>query len=139
DRRVPRHLRLRHRRGRDRLPRRCATCRAWDATRRPVGLTAVVTGSGEPVTIAAHGLGGSVAETRPLLGGVSGTRVFYAGRGHSGDVPAPFSYADLGDDLLALADEHEATRALGVSMGSGALLSVLARHPDRFEKVVCFL
>ncbi|MDT7573178.1 MAG: 3-oxoadipate enol-lactonase [Actinomycetota bacterium] len=104
-----------------------------------MGLSAVVTGSGAPVTVATHGLGASVAETRPLLSGVSGTRVFYAARGHTGDVPAPFTYADLGDDLLGVADEHGATRALGVSMGAGALLSVLSRFPARFEKVVLFL
>lgn len=99
----------------------------------------VATGSGAPVTVAAHGLGASVAETRPLLSGVQGTRVFYAARGHRGDLPAPFTYRDLGDDLLAVADEVGATRALGVSMGAGALLSLLSRQPDRFEKVVCFL
>ena len=99
----------------------------------------IVTGSGDPVTIAAHGLGASVAETRPLLSGVAGRRVFFAARGHDGDLPAPFTYRDLGDDLLRLADEHGATRALGVSMGAGALLSLLSRQPDRFEKVVCFL
>ena len=104
-----------------------------------MGLTALVTGSGDPVTVAAHGLGASVAETRPLLSGVAGRRVFYAARGHDGDVPAAFTYADLGDDLLQVADEHGATRALGVSMGSGALLSLLARRPERFEKVVSFL
>lgn len=104
-----------------------------------MGVAAVVTGSGSPVTVAAHGLGASVAQTRPLLSGVAGTRVFYAARGHSGEVPEPFGYADLGADLLAVADEHGATRALGVSMGAGALLSVLSRHPRRFEKVVLFL
>jgi pimeloyl-ACP methyl ester carboxylesterase len=104
-----------------------------------VGLTALVTGSGAPVTVAAHGLGASVAETRRLLSGVAGRRVVYAARGHSGDVPEPFTYADLGDDLLAVAAEHGATRALGVSMGAGALLSVLSRHPSRFDKVVLFL
>jgi pimeloyl-ACP methyl ester carboxylesterase len=98
-----------------------------------------VTGSGSPVTIAAHGLGASVAETRPLLSGVDGTRVFYAARGHRGELPTPFTYRDLGDDLLHLADRHGATRALGVSMGAGALLSVLSRRTDRFEKVVVFL
>jgi pimeloyl-ACP methyl ester carboxylesterase len=99
----------------------------------------VVTGSGDPVTVAAHGLGASIAETRPLLSGVHGRRVFYAGRGHTGDVPLPFTYRDLGVDLLAVADEYGATRALGVSMGAGALLSVLATNPHRFEKAVCFL
>jgi len=104
-----------------------------------VVIPALVTGSGEPVTVAAHGLGASVLETRPLLSGVTGSRVFYAARGHDGSVPPPFTYADLGDDLLAVADEHGATQALGVSMGAGALLSVLSRHPDRFERVVSFL
>lgn len=106
-----------------------------------MGLAALVTGSGPPVTVtvAAHGLGASVAETRPLLSGVAGSRVFYSARGHDGSLPAPFSYRDLGDDLLAVADQHDATRALGVSMGAGALLSLLARAPDRFEKAVCFL
>jgi pimeloyl-ACP methyl ester carboxylesterase len=105
-----------------------------------VGLTpALVTGSGDPVTVAAHGLGASLAETRPLLTGVHGRRVFYAARGHAGDVPAPFGYDDLGTDLLTVADEHGATRALGVSMGAGALLSLLSRRPDRFERVVLFL
>jgi pimeloyl-ACP methyl ester carboxylesterase len=99
----------------------------------------LVTGSGDPVTLAAHGLGASVAETRPLLSGVAGRRVFYPARGHFGDRPARFTYRDLGDDLLGVADEQSATRALGVSMGTGALLSVLARQPGRFEKVVCFL
>ncbi|MCU1589321.1 MAG: alpha/beta hydrolase fold protein [Frankiales bacterium] len=102
-------------------------------------LAATVTGSGQPVTVAAHGLGASVAETRPLLSGITGTRVFYAARAHAGDVPEPFTYRDLGDDLLTVADHHDATRALGVSMGAGAILSVLSRHPARFEKVVLFL
>ncbi|MCA1712326.1 MAG: alpha/beta hydrolase [Actinobacteria bacterium] len=99
----------------------------------------IVTGSGEPVTVAAHGLGASVAETRPLLSGVSGSRVFYEARGHDGNVPAPFTYRDLGDDLLQVADTHGATRALGVSMGSGALWSLLSRSPTRFDRVVSFL
>ena len=109
-----------------------------------MGLTALeqrVTGSGRPVTVAAHGLGASIAETRPLLSGVAGTRVFYAARGHGGSpLPdEPFDYAALGRDLEQVADEHRATRALGVSMGAGALLSLLARRPDRFERAVLFL
>ena len=106
-----------------------------------MGLTTLVTGTGTPVTLAAHGLGASVPETRPLLGGVAGTRVFYAARGH-GDSPlpdGPFDYDVLAADLEQVADAHDATRALGVSMGAGALLSLLAGRPDRFERVVLFL
>lgn len=101
----------------------------------------LVTGAGAPVTVAAHGLGASVAETRPLLSGVAGTRVFYAARGH-GETPLPagaFDYDALGRDLEQVADRCGATRALGVSMGASALLSLLARVPDRFERVVLFL
>ena len=104
-------------------------------------LEQLVTGSGGPVTVAAHGLGASIAETRPLLGGVAGTRVFYAARGHGASAlpDEPFDYGALGRDLEQVADAHGATRALGVSMGAGALLSLLARRPDRFERVVLFL
>ena len=104
-------------------------------------LQELVTGSGSPVTVAAHGLGASVAETRPLLSGVAGTRVFYAARGHGGSpMPdEPFDYDALGRDLEHVADAHGASRALGVSMGAGALLSLLARQPARFERVVLFL
>jgi pimeloyl-ACP methyl ester carboxylesterase len=102
-----------------------------------VGL--VVTGSGDPVTLAAHGLGASVPETRPLLSGVSGTRVFPVARGHRGDRPDPFSYDDLGRDVEQVADGCGATQALGVSMGAASLLSLLARRPDRFERLVLFL
>ncbi len=106
-----------------------------------MGLIELVTGSGGPVTVAAHGLGASIAETRPLLGGVTGTRVLYEARGHGGSpLPdEPFDYAALGRDLEQVADAHGATRALGVSMGAGALLSLLARRPERFERVVLFL
>lgn len=104
-------------------------------------LPELVTGSGRPVTVVAHGLGASLAETRPLVGGVPGTRVLYAARGH-GDAPLPdepYDYDVLGRDLEQVADAHGATRALGVSMGAGALLSLLARRPDRFERVVLLL
>lgn len=104
-------------------------------------MTPLVTGSGEPVTVVAHGLGASPAETRPLVGGVPGTRVFPSARGHGGAPlgDGPCDYAALGRDLEQVADAHGATRALGVSLGAGALLSLLARRPDRFARVVLLL
>lgn len=109
-------------------------------TDRPL-LEQRVTGSGRPVTVAAHGLGATIAETRPLLSGVVGTKAFYSARGHgASDLPdEPYDYAVLGRDLQRVADDVGATQALGVSMGAGALLSLLARVPDRFERVVLFL
>ncbi len=90
--------------------------------------------------MAAHGLGASVAETRPLLSGVPGTKVFAKARGH-GDAPAAehAGYDELAADLRQVADAYDATQALGVSLGAGILLRLLARIPDRFARVVLFL
>jgi 3-oxoadipate enol-lactonase len=103
-------------------------------------VTTLVTGTGAPVTVVAHGFGASLAETRPLLRGVPGTRVLLQARGH-GDAPAPGhpGYAELASDLASAADEHGATQALGVSLGAATILRLLAGSPDRFEKVVLFL
>ncbi len=100
-----------------------------------------VTGAGLPVTVVAHGLGGSPADTRPLVSGVPGTRLFPAARGHGGTPlgDGPIDYDVLGRDLEQVADEAAATQALGVSMGAGALLSLMARRPDRFARVVLLL
>lgn len=106
-----------------------------------MGLAALVTGAGEPVTVVAHGLGASIDETRPLAGGVAGTRVFATAPGHGPAGPAdrPVTYAALATDLAEVADSSGATQAIGVSMGAGALLRLLSVRPDRFGKVVLFL
>lgn len=107
-----------------------------------VRLHVVVAGSGEPVTVFAAGLGGTIPETRTLGSGVAGTRVFFDFRGHGGSgVPADgdWSYAALSRDLRAVADATGATRAVGVSMGAAALLGIIAAQPDRFERNVFFL
>lgn len=104
-------------------------------------LEVLVTGTGPPVTLLAHGLGASLAETRPLASGVPGTRVLFSARGHAGSPIGPqrISYGLLARDLLAVADRHGATQALGVSMGAGTLLRTLATEPGRFERVALFL
>ncbi|GAA5177796.1 hypothetical protein GCM10023322_03370 [Rugosimonospora acidiphila] len=106
-----------------------------------VELEYLLTGAGRPVTVFAHGLGSGIADTRPLGSAVPGTRIFVQLRGHgrSGAPPGRWSYADLADDLGAVADLHGANQALGVSLGAGALCGLLARRPDRFERVVFFL
>ena len=93
------------------------------------------------MTVFAHGLGNGIAETRPLGSAVAGRRVFFQFRGHGrSDAPAGhWTYEDLARDLRAVADLTGSTRALGVSMGAGALCRVLASNPDRFERVVLFL
>jgi pimeloyl-ACP methyl ester carboxylesterase len=111
------------------------------ATPHGVELECLTTGSGRPVTVFAHGLAGGIAETRPLGSGVSGRRVFFQFRGHgrSAAPPGHWTYLDLARDLRAIADLQGATRALGVSLGAGALCRLLADNPNRFEKVVFFL
>ncbi len=106
-----------------------------------VELEYLVTGVGDPVTVFAHGLANGIAETRPLGSAVTGRRVFFQFRGH-GRSAAPggvWTYTDLARDLRAIADLSGATRALGVSLGAGALCRLLADHPNRFERVVLFL
>jgi pimeloyl-ACP methyl ester carboxylesterase len=104
----------------------------------------LTTGSGVPVTLFAHGLGATIAQTRPLASGVPGTRVFFSFRGHGGSTapdPAtsPWTYTALADELRLVADHTGATRALGLSMGSHALMSLVAATPDRFERLVFVL
>ena len=111
------------------------------STPHGVRLEQLVTGVGEPVTVFAHGLAGDIAGTRPLGSAVTGRRVFFNFRGHGrSDVPpGPWSFADLAEDLRAVADASGATRALGVSMGAGALCRLLAETPDRFDRAVLYL
>jgi pimeloyl-ACP methyl ester carboxylesterase len=101
------------------------------------GLNVVVLGEGGPVTVFAHGLGGSVAETRPLATRVGGTRVLFdfPGHGDSFDLQGGWDYDLLADSLLAVADAFNATQAVGLSLGAGALLRVLSRDPGRFDRL----
>ncbi len=106
-----------------------------------VRLEQLVSGTGDPATVFAHGLAGDITGTRPLGSAVAGRRVFFHFRGHgrSDAPPGPWTFADLARDLRAVADLTGATRALGVSMGAAALCRLLAETPERFERVVLYL
>jgi pimeloyl-ACP methyl ester carboxylesterase len=110
-------------------------------TPHEVMLECLATGRGEPVTVFAHGLGGSIADTRPLGSAVEGRKVFFHFRGHGrSDSPTgTWTYVDLARDLRAVADLSGATRAVGASLGAGALCRLLADHPTRFDRVVFYL
>lgn len=101
----------------------------------------LVTGSGHPVTVFAHGLASAIDETRPFGSGVRGTKAFLHFRGHgaSSAPETPWTYAALSEELLTVADHVGATRALGVSLGAGTLLRIAATQPDRFERLVLVL
>ncbi|WP_020578992.1 alpha/beta fold hydrolase [Actinopolymorpha alba] len=119
------------------------------------GFDLLLTGSGEPTTVFAHGLAGSIAETRPFGSGVRGTRAFFHFRGHgsspisrspggsaadrTSDRTDAWTYDDLAAELRQVADGTGATRGVGVSLGAGALLRLLTHNPQRFDRVVIVL
>lgn len=104
-------------------------------------LEVLVTGSGEPSTVFAHGLAGSIDETRPFGSGVKGTRVFFHFRGHgaSSGSEGPWTYDATAADVQAVMQTYAARRGLGVSLGSGALLRAALNEPAAFDRLVLVL
>jgi pimeloyl-ACP methyl ester carboxylesterase len=101
-----------------------------------------VEGAGEPVTVFAHGLTNSCMELAAFTPMAPGTKVRFCFRGHGhSSVPdvGSYGYDALARDLDAVARETGATRAVGTSMGAGALARLIARDPDRFERLVFLL
>ena len=99
------------------------------------GVTCLAIGTGRPVTVFLPGLGGSIDHLRPLGGGVPGTRVFCELSGDN----ASSDFAGLARTFRTVADRVGADRALGVSLGAGALLRILSETPTRFDKAVLYL
>ncbi|MCI2421153.1 alpha/beta hydrolase [Saccharopolyspora sp. K220] len=99
-------------------------------------------GRGAPVTLVVHGLGATEGEARIPASGLSGTRVVITLPGHGSAADAPpnyWNYGTVAADVLAVADEVQATRAVGVSLGAGALTRIAADHPDRFDRFALLL
>jgi 3-oxoadipate enol-lactonase len=100
-----------------------------------------VDGEGEPVTVLAHGITNScreLAQLTPLFPG-SKVRFCFRGHGHSSAPQAGYRFADFARDVDAVAKAYGATNAVGTSVGQGALCTLLAREPDRFERLVFLL
>jgi pimeloyl-ACP methyl ester carboxylesterase len=100
-----------------------------------------VDGEGDPVTVLAHGLTNNCRELAALTPFVPGTKVRFDFRGH-GRSSAPetgYGFADFARDLDAVATAYGATRAVGTSLGAGAIAHLLAEDPDRFERTVWLL
>lgn len=98
-------------------------------------------GEGEPVTVIAHGLTNNRNELAALTPLVPGTKVRFdfRGHGHSSAPATGYTFADFARDLEAVSDRVGATRAVGTSLGAGAIASLLTRRPDRFERMVWLL
>jgi 3-oxoadipate enol-lactonase len=107
-----------------------------------VRLHVEVDGDGPPVTVFAHGLTNSCGELAAFTPAAPGTKVRFCFRGHGhSDVPGPGAYrfADFAADLDAVARAYGATRAVGTSLGAGAITHLLGGEPDRFERLVFVL
>ena len=101
-----------------------------------------VLGTGDPVTIFAHGLAGTADDCRPWANAVTGTAVLLELRGHGRSGPVPdegWSYDTFAADLEGVAEETGAHQAVAVSVAACALLSWLSREPERFDRVVLVL
>ena len=101
-----------------------------------------VDGKGEPVTVFAHGLTNSSQELAAFTPFLAGTKIRFDFRGHGrSSVPEPGAYrfADFARDLDAVATTFGATRAVGTSLGAGAITHLVADDPDRFERLVFLL
>ncbi|WP_229680216.1 alpha/beta fold hydrolase [Saccharopolyspora thermophila] len=94
------------------------------------------------MTLVVHGLGATEGEARIPASGLPGTRVVVTLPGHGGAPDAPpgyWNYASVAADVLAVADEVGATRAVGVSLGAGAVTRIAAERPDRFARLALLL
>jgi pimeloyl-ACP methyl ester carboxylesterase len=104
-------------------------------------LEVLVTGGGEPVTVFAHGLAGSIDETRPFGSGVRGSRVFLHFRGHGASY-APdsvWTYESVTNELMTVVAMYGARRALGISLGAGAIMRAACESPGFFDRLVLVL
>jgi pimeloyl-ACP methyl ester carboxylesterase len=63
----------------------------------------------------------------------------FRGHGASAGSESPWTYDAAADDVRAAAAAYDARRALGVSLGSGALLRVATATPEVFERLVLVL
>lgn len=100
-----------------------------------------IDGQGEPVTVVAHGLTHNRNEIAAFTPLVPGTTVRFDFRGH-GRSTAPargYGFVDFARDLDAVARAYGATRAVGTSLGAGAIANLLCGTPDRFDRSVWLL
>ncbi len=98
-------------------------------------------GDGDPVTVFAHGLTNSCKELAPLTPLLPGSKVRFCfrGHGHSSTPEAGYRFEDFARDLDAVAEAYGATRAVGTSLGAGAICNLLTREPRRFERLIFVL
>lgn len=107
-----------------------------------VTLHVEVDGSGDPVTVFAHGITNNCTELSAFTPLLAGTKVRFDFRGHGQSSSPPqgaYRFKDFARDVQAVADAYGATRAVGTSLGAGAICHWLLERPDRFERLVFLL
>ncbi|QNE35774.1 alpha/beta fold hydrolase [Leifsonia shinshuensis] len=116
-------------------------------SRAGAALSYDVTGDG-PTVLQAHGLTSSRDADLDLLDlrrlaehGRRLVRYDAAGHGRSAgpDDPERYRWTTLADDLFAVLDavgQTEPVDAVGISMGTGTILTAAVRHPERFRRLV---
>lgn len=95
-----------------------------------------------PSVLAVHATGFCKELWLPILGDLPYDRVLMDQRGHglSEMGPPPFDWADLGRDVLAVADAVTSERRVGLghSSGGAALLLAESMRPGTFDALVLF-
>jgi hypothetical protein len=99
-------------------------------------------GSAKTPLLVLHGSFMSSEAMAPLIKGFVGTRPVIAfdarGHGRTGDVPGPFTYAQMAADAAGILDALKVPTAdvLGYSMGGVTTLAMAVRFPDKVGKQV---
>ncbi|MFI5621630.1 alpha/beta fold hydrolase [Streptomyces sp. NPDC051567] len=98
-------------------------------------------GSGTATTVFAHGLGDTMTQLAGLASQVAGRQAFFnfGGHGRSQAAPGPLRYDTLVGELLAVRAHTAGDRAVGLSMGAGAVLRLLVDHPGLLRRAVILL
>ncbi len=97
-------------------------------------------GSGDPRTVVVPGLGATAGEARIPASGLPGTRIVLTLPGHVDAPPAPaeyWTYPSIAADIAPVV--RTARRAIGVSLGAGALCALVADEPDILDRLVLML
>ncbi len=100
-----------------------------------------VSGQGDPL-IVLHGAYMNIPTMGEIIPKLAETHRVYAlefqGHGRTTDIDRPITYQNLADDVAAVMDAVGLDRAdvFGYSMGAGAGLQLVIRHPERVKKLV---
>src|SRR5689334_9864417 len=99
-------------------------------------------GSGEPVVLLHGGFMTITSNWNGWIGALSMSRKVIAvelqGHGRTADIPRALSSENHADDVAALLEYLDISRAdlIGYSMGGGVAMQVAVRHPDHVRRVV---